>query len=192
MPQFAEQLRFRLFKWFKPFMVSGFHSADGVFRSKVRVSNTTAILHPNFLTIGEGVFIGHHNLIDASGGLFIGEGVQITNFVSVLTHSSHQAIRLYGDKYTLTSSPVAYRKLPVHIGEYTFIGPHSVIMPGARIGKGAVVAAYSLVKGEVSDFSIVAGNPAVKVGDTRESDRAVINQNPELLESYQKWASKQW
>jgi hypothetical protein len=57
---------------------------------------------------------------------------------------------------------------PTDIGAYTFIGPHSVVMPGSRIGRGVLVKAYSYVDGEVPDFAVVAGQPAVVVGDTRE------------------------
>ncbi|MBK6640493.1 MAG: hypothetical protein IPG39_04320 [Bacteroidetes bacterium] len=40
------------------------------------------------------------------------------------------------------------------MGAYTFIGPHVTIMPGASIGKGSVIAAYSLVKGEFHKGSV--------------------------------------
>lgn len=173
-------------------MVGGFRSADGTYRKSARVSTTTSILHAHKLQLGEGVFIGHHNLIDASGGLDIGEGTQITNFVSILTHSSHQAIRLYGDRYIETTEPLAYTKAPVTIGAYTFIGPHSVIMPGSHIGKGCIVAAYSMVKGSFPDFAIISGNPAEQVGDTRQGDRELLKEHPGLLENYEKWAGKQW
>lgn len=192
MAALAERLRFWLYKWFKPFMVSGLHSAEGVYRKTARVSNTTAILHARKLKLGEGVFIGHHNLIDASGGLDIGEGTQITNFVSILTHSSHQSIRLHGANYTAVAEPVAYNKQPVSIGAYTFIGPHTVVMPGSQLGKGCVVAAYSMVKGSFPDFAIISGNPATQVGDTRDGDRELLKKHPELTDAYEKWAGKQW
>ena len=77
----------------------------------------------------------------------------------------------------------------VHIGKYSFIGPHSTIMPGTKIGKGSLVHAYSYVKGEFPDFSIIGGNPAIVLGDTRTSDRALLDQYPELNSMYNEWTN---
>ena len=40
------------------------------------------------------------------------------------------------------------------------IGRESVIMPGVKIGDGAIVAAYSIVTKDVEPYSVVGGNPA--------------------------------
>jgi acetyltransferase-like isoleucine patch superfamily enzyme len=61
-------------------------------------------------------------------------------------------------------------------------------MPGTKIGKGSIVAAYSYVRGEFPDFSIIAGNPAQVVGDTRTKDNILLNQHPELQAFYDEWA----
>jgi len=37
-------------------------------------------------------------------------------------------------------------------------------MPGVTIGDGAVVGAHSVVRHDVEPYSIVVGNPAVRVG----------------------------
>ena len=64
-----------------------------------RVSSSAVITHPKTLTLGSSVFIGHFNFIESSNGITIEDGVQLTNYISVLTHSSHQSIRLYGYEY---------------------------------------------------------------------------------------------
>jgi len=175
-------------KLFKPTMIGGFKRFDGVFLKKTRISNTTFIDHPERLLIEDNVFIGHHNYIEASNGLSIGEGCQITSFVSITTHSSHQSIRLYGANYA-GQNMLAYVKGKVEIGKYTFIGPHSVIMPNTKIGKGSMVAAYSYVQGEFPDFAIIAGNPAEIKGDTRNLDKEYLEKYPELLENYKQWSN---
>ena len=81
-----------------------------------------------------------------------------------------------------------YVKGSVFIGKYTFIGPHSVIMPGTKIGKGSIVSAYSMVKGDFPEFSIIAGNPAKVVGNTRNIDGPFLQANPELRTFYEEWA----
>lgn len=182
------RLRRLVARWARPVMLVGWRGGDGVHLLRTRVSTSTYIEGGDRLRMGDNVFVGHFNFIDASGGLSIGEGCQITNFVSVLTHSSHIALRLYGAHYLGHSNPVGYRRASVEIGAYTFVGPHSVIMPGSRVGKGCLVAAYSYVDGEVPDFAIVKGNPAQVVGDTRTLDQPFLDQHPELVPWYREWA----
>jgi carbonic anhydrase/acetyltransferase-like protein (isoleucine patch superfamily) len=79
------------------------------------------------------------------------------------------------------------------LGAWSFIGPHSVIAPGTRLGRGVLVRAYSFVSGEVPDFAVLEGQPARVVGDTRELDRAWIERHadefgPEARAAYERWA----
>ncbi|MBL9156704.1 MAG: acyltransferase [Verrucomicrobiales bacterium] len=54
---------------------------------------------------------------------------------------------------------------PVKIGDHVWIGYRAIILPGIEIGEGAVVGAGAVVTKDVPPFTIVAGNPAVKIGD---------------------------
>lgn len=53
----------------------------------------------------------------------------------------------------------------VVIGDRVWIAYRAIILPGVTIGEGAVVAAGAVVTKDVPPFSIVAGNPAQKVGE---------------------------
>jgi len=154
-------------------------------RPHTRIAPSTCIEGEAGLDLGDHVFIGQFNFLDATAGLKIGEGVQITNFVSIITHSSHRSIRLLGRKYA-THQGVApgYVRTPISIGDFSFIGPHSLIEAGAKIGRGCVVCAYSQVRGEVPDFAIVSGQPAKVIGDVRERDAELLKQHPELAPHY--------
>jgi virginiamycin A acetyltransferase len=46
------------------------------------------------------------------------------------------------------------------VGDDVWIGHEALILPGTRIGAGAIVAARAVVGGEVPPYAIVAGNPA--------------------------------
>ncbi len=177
-----------------PRVVYGFRHADGRWLAHTRVSTHTHIGTPAQLDIGDHVFIGHFNLIDASGGLRIGEGCQITNYVSVLTHSSHDAVRLMGRAYWGAHEHVGRLQRATEIGDYCFVGPHSVIAPGARLGRGVLVQAYCHVQGEVPDFAVLApgapGEPARIVGDTRRRDAPWLLRHPQVRAHYEAWAGK--
>lgn len=169
-------------------MVGGYvRLTDGLFLPKTRISNSTFIDHPEKFNVHDMVYIGHHNFLEASNGLTIEEGCQITSFITITTHSSHRSIRLYGPNYA-GPDMIGYVKGSVCIGKYTFVGPHSTIMPGTRIGKGSLIAAYSYVQGEFPDFAIISGNPAEVVGDTREMDKKYLDENPDLKKIYKSWA----
>lgn len=164
---------------------------NGVIIPTTRVSNSSVINEPSNLLLGDFVFIGHFNFIESSNGIEISDGVQITNYVSILTHSSHNSIRLYGKDYQNHSNLIGYKKGKVFIGKYSFVGPHTTILPGASIGKGSLVKPYSLVKGEkFPDFSIIEGNPAKVVGTTKEIDKRFLNDHPELVKLYNQWAEE--
>ena len=48
----------------------------------------------------------------------------------------------------------------VHIGHDVWIGHGAIVLPGRRIGMGAVIAGGAVVTKDVPDYTIVAGNPA--------------------------------
>lgn len=171
-----------------PRMVLGYKRHDGVYLTKTRLSNSVDIIRPDQLDIGDNVFIWHHSILECSNGVAIEEGCQIGANVLITSHSSHIAIRLYGRHYIGQPSYIGYITGKVKIGKYSFIGPYSTIMPETQIGKGSIVAAYSLVKGTFPDFAIIAGNPAKMVGDTRKMDRQFFEANPELYNYYNEWA----
>ena len=44
------------------------------------------------------------------------------------------------------------------VGNDVWIGHHATVMPGVRIGDGAVVAARSVLVSDVPSYAIVGGN----------------------------------
>lgn len=180
------KIKYEFLRMIKPEVISypGSDAEDPL--KKKRFSNFSHISKPENVTIGDSVFIGHFNYIDGFEKIEIGERCQITNFISILTHSSHNSIRLYGPKYVANwgTKMKGLQYGEVKIGAYTFIGSHCIILPGTVLGKGCLVSAYSLVKGEFPDYSVLRGIPAVVVGDTRKMDEKLLAEFPELEEMY--------
>ena len=187
-PSLLKRILRRIFPAVSPYMITRIKDTDGKNIPGTRISSHTFIDHPDSLSLAQGVYIGHFNVLEASHGLTIEEGVQVTTHCVITTHSSHQSIRLYGSSYA-GKEMIGYVKGSVSVGKYTFIGPHSTVMPGTIIGKGSLVHAYSYVKGEFPDFSIIGGNPAKVLGDTRTIDRTLLDQYPELNSMYNEWTN---
>jgi acetyltransferase-like isoleucine patch superfamily enzyme len=69
----------------------------------------------------------------------------------------------------------------VVIGNRVWIGYRAVILPGIKIGDGAVVGAGAVVTRDVEPFTIVAGSPARKIGERQRDLKYQLNHNPLLL-----------
>lgn len=185
--------RWRRWLWRQLFfrMVFGEQDRTGHTLPHTRIAPSTCIEGDEGLDLADHVFIGQFNFLDATAGLRISEGVQITNFVSIVTHSSHRSIRLLGRTYAQHQGEVpGYMRAPIEIGPYSFIGPHSVIEPGSRIGKGVVICAHSRVRGEIPDFAVASGSPARVIADVRTGDARLLEQYPELAVHYAAWAQE--
>lgn len=67
-------------------------------------------------------------------------------------------------KYDRNDVPMALQgntePRPVIIGDDVWIGARSVILPGVKIGNGAVIAACSVVTKDIPSNAIAGGNPA--------------------------------
>jgi virginiamycin A acetyltransferase len=63
-----------------------------------------------------------------------------------------------GISHTRTRSPSGYKDTVV--GNDVWIGYNATIMPGVKIGHGAIVGSKAVVTKDVSSYSIVGGNPA--------------------------------
>jgi acetyltransferase-like isoleucine patch superfamily enzyme len=183
-----EKVFVRFFMKFRPVMRHKIYNNNGQLIRNTRISNTTFIDHPESLELGINVYIGHHNFIEASQGIIIHEGCQLTSFITMTSHSSHLSMRVYGENYA-GADMIGYVKGNIEIGKYSFIGPHATIMPDTKIGKGCIVSAYSYVKGDFPDFSIISGNPAKIIGDTRTLDEPILKEHPSLKSNYDAWAN---
>jgi len=106
--------------------------------------------------VGRQTWVGPFTIIDGSGGLEIGDHCTISSGVHIYTHSNVEQ--------TLSGGKLPIKRKSVSIGSNTYIAPQSVIAMGIKIGNHCVIATNSFVNKSFSDFSIIAGNPAKKIG----------------------------
>jgi acetyltransferase-like isoleucine patch superfamily enzyme len=174
--------------------------SQGRWLPHTRIAPSSCLEHEERLVLGDHVYIGPFNWIEASGGVTLEEGVQLTSHISIVTHSSHRAMRLMGRAYASGDAGrpgdiaghdqerPGWIAGPVHIGAYSFIGPHVLIEAGSRLGRGCIVRAGSVVRGQFPDHAVIDGRPAVVVGDARDADRRVLAQHPRWRAAYEAWA----
>lgn len=115
--------------------------------------------YPANIKIGEGSIIGDNIFLDGREKLIIGDHVDIASGVSI-----------YNSEHDINSEDFHAISAPVEIGDFVFIGPRAIILPGVKIGKGSVVAAGAVVTKDVADFAIVGGVPAEVIGERKLKD----------------------
>ena len=111
------------------------------------------------LQIGQDSIIGYGVFLDGRDKIIIGNHVDIASDVMI-----------YNSQHDITAEDFHPVLGSVEIGDYVFIGPRSIILPGVKIGKGAVVGAGAVVTKDVEEFTVVGGVPAEVIGERKLKD----------------------
>ncbi len=105
--------------------------------------------------IEDGAYIGHFTRITAVGEVVIGEEAMVADRVYI-SDTNH----IYDD----VTQPIKRQGLRdgrrVEIGPGAWIGIGAVVVGNLRIGENAIVGANAVVREDVPDRTVVAGNPA--------------------------------
>lgn len=126
---------------------------------KSKIHFGARFFEPRNVTIGEGTLVGEFAFLDGRVSLKIGSHVDIASQVLI-----------YNSEHDIESDDFSTRGEPVEIEDYAFIGPRVIILPGVKIGRGAVVAAGAVVTKSVEPFKIVAGVPAKEIGERKNKN----------------------
>jgi acetyltransferase-like isoleucine patch superfamily enzyme len=106
------------------------------------------------LRVGDRCVIGRGSHIVAHESVELGDDVWTGPYVYI-TDQNHG--------YEDPDIPIG-RQFPVNrpvcIGSGSWLGAGSIVLPGARIGRNVVIAAGSVVRGEIPDRCVAAGVPA--------------------------------
>lgn len=106
------------------------------------------------MRIGDGTWIGQMCFFHSAGGLYIGAHVGVGPGVKIITSVHEEPAR---------DVPIIFAPLvasAVHIEDGSDVGTGTVVLPGVRIGRGAIIGAGAVVATDIPDYAVAAGVPA--------------------------------
>ena len=143
-----------------------------------------ALVNERYIRIGSHTMIGPH--VSLSAGMvpgqrcltdpvvsigdrcLIGKGSGVVGHLSIVIEDDvwtghHVYITDQNHGYEDLSRPISVQWMPesaVRIGTGSWLGHGTVVLPGTTIGEHVVIGANSVVRGEIPDYCVAAGNPA--------------------------------
>ena len=152
-----------IMRWFKVFSYDTYcivgSSGRLVVGEKVALGNTLINVSSGSVYIGDFVIFGSNVMLLTGRHLFIdGERAGLSEVVS-------------GGSWGGGESEVPGSGYDISIGKGSWIASGAIISGGVTIGCNSLVCAGAVVTRNVLDYEIVAGVPAKKIGDTRNSSR---------------------
>lgn len=121
---------------------------------------------------GNGVYANFDLTLVDDGHIYVGDRVMFGPNVTVAT-ANHPI------DPTLRAKGLQYNK-DVHIGENTWIGAGTVIVPGVHIGKNVVIGGGSVVTKDIPDNVVAVGNPCRVLREIGEHDKKYFYKNEEI------------
>ena len=104
---------------------------------------------PKKIKIGNHTLIGSNCFFDGRGGIVIGDNVNISSGVQLITGGHDVDSPKFSDVF-----------LPITIGDRAWICTNAIVLQNVTIGEGAVVATGAVVTKDVPPFTVVGGVPA--------------------------------
>jgi acetyltransferase-like isoleucine patch superfamily enzyme len=138
--------------------ISKLQLSEGVSIGAFTVINVSdnALRKSAFLSVGKNTYIGEHNNIRAAGGkITIGSNCLISQNVQIIA-ANHE----FKKDTLIVEQPWSSENNFIDIGNDVWLGCGVIVLPGVKIGNGAVVGAGSVVTGNLPDDSIALGAPA--------------------------------
>lgn len=142
-------------------------------KSKIQIGKSSHIrgellvfAHRGQIVIGDDCYVGEGTRIWSGKSVVIGNRVLISHGVNIFDSQTHSlSARERSEHYKEITTNGHPKELnlddqPVVIEDDVWIACMCIILRGVHIGRGAVIAAGSVVTKDVPAWSVVAGNPA--------------------------------
>jgi acetyltransferase-like isoleucine patch superfamily enzyme len=115
--------------------------------------------HEGSMRIGDKVVMGRHNTLNCYLDVEVGAATLLADWVYV-TDFDHRTEDVH-----LPIKDQGIVKSPVRIGPDTWVGVKVSVLRGSRVGRGCVLGAHAVVRGDIPDHAIAVGAPARVVRD---------------------------
>ena len=138
--------------------------------------------HEGSLRIGDKAVFGNENTVNCYLDIEFGAAALLSDWIYVCD---------FDHRYADVHAPIKDQgivKSPVRIGPETWIGTKVTVLRGARVGRGCVLGAHAVVRGDIPDFSVAVGAPARVVRDRLADYEAAAQQRAALADIARKTA----
>jgi acetyltransferase-like isoleucine patch superfamily enzyme len=138
---------------------------DGLSRRGVEIGDDVmigpySVIRASMLScLGEGVCIGKQSALDAYSYIGAGGGVFIGEYVIMGQHVSFHAENHQYDRLDVPIKQQGTTRLGIVIEDDCWVGSNVTFLDGAHVGPGCVIAAGTVVRGDIPAYSVVAGVP---------------------------------
>ena len=130
--------------------------------------------HEGSLRLGDKVVFGRDNVINCYIDIEFGESALMADWCYVCDFDHKM------DNIELPIKDQGIVKTPVRIGPDVWIAAKVTILRGTTIGRGCVLGAHAVVKGDIPDYSIAVGSPAKVVKNRKLAWETSAAQRAEL------------
>ena len=140
-----------LFRYYRSFILSLWGAKIG---KRCAIAAGAKIWAPWNLTLGNYVAVANGAELYDVAPIVMGDHITISQetFICTASHDITEKLK------PLISEPIS-------IGSYSWICARAIILPGVTVEEGAVVAAGAVSAKNVASWTVVAGNPAIKIKD---------------------------
>lgn len=121
--------------------------------------------------VGKGLYVGGHSVVTSNtylgdyvhfNGLKINGGGKVT--IGNYFHSGVECLIIAQSHDYDNGEAIPYGKKIIYkdieIGDFVWFGSRVMILPGTKIGEGAIIQGGAVVHGEIPPYAIAGGNPA--------------------------------
>lgn len=115
------------------------------------------------------VIIGEESYVNSGTVIYSGNGVRIGRGVLIAANCTLAPVNheFRARDRTILEQRFMPSRGGIVIEDDVWLGAGAVLLDGSIVRKGAVVGALSLVRGELAEYGIYAGTPAVRIGERR-------------------------